>query len=354
MNIRKLARWGAVAATFAAALAPIPAAAAVELPHFANGFGLTVVEQPAWVDDARRTFTISVASTEVPRPTLLPGQVAGQHKIVVTLPEGYSGSTARYPVLYSLHGNPDRPDTEWNQRMVEKATRGTPLITVQPNGVRSWYSNWVNPGAVGKQNWENFHLNQLIPLVDANLRTIAARDGRAILGHSMGGFGALHYAEHRPELFGYVGSMSGGLDLRSAVMRGVVVFTETMAESGVPTVGVDAIFGVPVWPFDGIWNAQSPAHNVAPLRGMGVALYTGNGGNLLDNPLQAVAEQQARETNLVAVANLTAAGVPFDFVDYGDGSGWAPGCTGKHAQEPCLQADMNHFVGLLMGRLRHP
>ncbi|SEQ96520.1 alpha/beta hydrolase [Actinokineospora terrae] len=354
MNMRELARWGAAVATCVAVVLPTPAQAEAEPPRFVDGFGLTVKVQPTWIDGAHRTFTFSVASTEVPRPTLLPTQVAGQHVVVVTLPEDYAGSAKRYPVLYALHGNPDMPDTRWNVDRAEIATQGKPLITVQPNGVRSWYSNWVNPGAVGKQNWESFHLDQLIPFVDANLRTIANRDGRAILGHSMGGFGALHYAEHRPELFGYVGSMSGGLDLRNPVMRGVVVTTELIEASGVPTVGADAIFGPPVWPFDGIWNAESPAHNVAPLRGMGVALYTGNGGNLLDNPVQAIAEQQARETNLVTVANLTAAGVPFDFLDYGDGSTWAPGCTGKHASPPCVQKAMTHFVGLVLGRLQHP
>ncbi|RAS66033.1 hypothetical protein C8D87_104584 [Lentzea atacamensis] len=38
------------------------------------------------------------------------------------------------------------------------------------------------------------------------------------------------------------------------------------------------------------------------------------------------------------------------FSDYGDGSGWAPGCAGKHAEEPCVQAGMNHLVGLIMRR----
>ncbi|MGB3439098.1 MAG: helix-turn-helix transcriptional regulator [Actinophytocola sp.] len=51
---------------------------------------------------------------------------------------------------------------------------------------------------------------------------------------------------------------------------------------------------------------------------------------------------------------VRSAGIPFDFTDYGDGSTWAPGCTGKHAQLPCLQADMTDFVSLLMTRLRHP
>ncbi|WP_223839063.1 hypothetical protein [Saccharopolyspora pogona] len=83
-------------------------------------------------------------------------------------------------------------------------------------------------------------------------------------------------------------------------------------------------------------------------------MYTGNGGDLTDNTPQAVVEKVARDTNLVTSANLTATGIPHDFIDYGDGSGWAPGCTGKHASVPCLQANMDHFVGLIMQRLQHP
>lgn len=339
-----------------ALFSPDAKAAEVTPPQFTDGFGLTVTSQPQWVDENRRTFTFSVSTDQVPTPTLLPGQEAGRHVMVVTLPEGYDQAAApRYPVLYSLHGHPDRPDAPWNARVAERATGGVPLITVHPNGSgRGWYSNWVNPGAAGPQNWETFHLEQVIPFVDANLRTIPTRAGRAIAGHSMGGFGAFHYAEHRPDLFSYVGSFSGGLDLTNSELRAVVVATELNPGSGSPTVGVDAIFGPPIWPFDSVWNAQSPAQHVGSLRGMGVAMYVGNGGDLTDNPAQAVLENRARETALVTASHLTAAGIPFHFSDYGDGSGWAPGCTGKHAQEPCLQADMNHYVGLIMQRLQHP
>jgi S-formylglutathione hydrolase FrmB len=338
-----------------ALLAPVAAADSTP-PHFANGFGLTVVSQPAWVDANHRTFTFAVASDQVPNPTLLPGQVAGQHVIMVTLPTGYDdAASTRYPVLYALHGNPDLPNTAWNQRITENATRGVPLITVWPNGAgRSWYTNWANPGSLGPQNWETFHLDQVIPLIDANLRTIPTRDGRAIVGHSMGGFGAFHYAEDRPELFSYVGSLSGGLDLLNQEQRAVVVETELDPSAGTPTVAVDAIFGPPIWPLDGGWNAQSPAQHVASLRGMGVAMYVGNGGDLTVDPVHAVVENGAEQTAKVAADNLTATAIPYHFVDYGDGSTWAPGCTGKHAQEPCLQADMNDFIPLLMQRLQHP
>jgi S-formylglutathione hydrolase FrmB len=359
IRFRTCLRYGAAAvagvAVASVLLAPVSAADPAP-PHLTDGFGLTVASQPVWVDGNHRTFVFSLTSDQVPHPTLLPGMVAGQHVIMVTLPNGYDQeATTRYPVLYALHGNPDLPNTAENQRITENATQGVPLITVWPNGAgRSWYSNWVNPGSAGPQNWENFHLNEVIPFIDANLRTIPTRDGRAVVGHSMGGFGAFHYAEHRPDLFSYVGSFSGGLDLLNQEQRVAVVDTELDSSDGAPAVGADAIFGSPIWPADGIWNAQSPAQHVDALRGMGVAMYVGNGGNLTVDPIQAVVENGAEQTAQVTDANLTAAGIPHTFVDYGDGSTWAPGCTGKHAQEPCLQADMNHFIPLIMQRLQHP
>jgi S-formylglutathione hydrolase FrmB len=359
IRLRQSLRSGTVAvlglATVSVLMAPA-AAAATTPPHFDNGFGLAVIDQPTWVDRTHRTFTFAVTSDQVPNPTPVPGQAAGKHVIMVTLPAGYNtAADTRYPVLYAFHGNPDVPNTVANQQITENATQGVPLITVWPNGAgRSWYSNWVNPGPVGQQNWETFHLDQVIPLVDANLRTISTRAGRAVVGHSMGGFGAFHYAEHRPELFSYVGSFSGGLDLLNQEQRAAVVETELDPSAGSPAVGVDAIFGPPVWPLDGVWNAQSPAQHVASLRGMGVAMYVGSGGDLTVDPIQAVVENGAEQTAQVTAANLAASGIPHHFVDYGDGSTWAPGCTGKHAQQPCLQADMNDFVAQIMQRLRHP
>jgi len=326
-------------------------------PQFADGFGLTVVGQPAWVDANHRTFTLAVTSDQVPNPTLLPGQLPHQLVLMVTLPEDYDATAAtdtRYPVLYVLHGNQDEPNALWNQQITENATAGVPLITVYPDGGRSWYTNWANPGGLGPQNWETFALDQVIPLIDANLRTIPTRAGRAIAGHSMGGFGAFHYAEDRPDLFSYVGSFSGGLDLDNPAERAAVVETELDPNSGTPTVSADSIFGSPIWPFDGAWVAQSPAEHVSALRGMGVAIYTGNGGDLTVDPVEAVIEYEAEQTALLTDANLKAAGITDHFVDYGDGSDWAAGCTGKHAQQPCVQADMNDFVSLIMQHLQHP
>ncbi|MBK1783580.1 alpha/beta hydrolase [Prauserella cavernicola] len=335
-----------------------PGAVAHAAPVFTDGHGLTVVQQPRWVDEHERTFTFTVRTGEVPRYSAMRGQVSGEHVIMVTLPEGYDASgETRYPVQYHLHGHPDYPNTATNQQMFEESTAGgVPLISVAPNGSgRGWYANWTDPPEeLGQQNWENFHLGQVIPFVDANLHTVANRDGRAISGHSMGGFGAFHYAESRPELFGHVGSFSGGLDLLNQAQRAAVVATTQLPGSGTPTVPPDAIFGSPVWPLDTVWNETSPAQHVEALRGMGVAMYTGNGGDLTDNPPQAIAESVVRDTTLVTRDHLVAAGIEHTLVDYGDGSTWARGCTGKHAQPACLKADMTHYVSLLMQTLTHP
>ncbi|MEU8917005.1 alpha/beta hydrolase-fold protein [Streptomyces nigrescens] len=334
----------------------VPAAqAAAPPPHFADGFGLTVVGQPKWADDSRRTFTFKVKTDQVPAYSVLPGQVSGEHTVIVTLPTGYDGAAAtRYPVNYTLHGAPEYPDAPRNKAITEQATEGVPLITVTPNGSgRGWYSNWVNPGGLGRQNWETFHLDQLIPLVDANLKTVPGKEGRAVSGHSMGGFGAFHYAEHRPELFSYVGSFSGDLDLNPEI-RAAVVGSALMPAYGTPTVAPDAIFGSPVWPLDGVWNEQSPAQHVKALRGMGVAMYAGDGGNLTVDPVLAVAENRVRQTAVTTAANLTAEGIPYRFADYRDGSAWGKGCNGKHSQQACLQADMNDFVKLIMKRFVRP
>ncbi|MCD0445013.1 esterase family protein [Glycomyces sp. A-F 0318] len=352
---RALALVAALAGAAVAGGVAAPAATAAPAPpQLADAHGLTVIAQPEWAEGSDRTFTFTVGTEEVPAYPVMPGQVSGEHVVMVTLPEGYDGGT-EYPVHYTLHGGGDYPDAPWLRDVVEEATADEPLITVAPNGGgRGWYTDWVYPGGLGAQNWETFHLEQLIPFIDANLATVEGREGRAVSGHSMGGFGAFGYAERRPDLFGYVGSFSGGLDLLNQEMRAAVLGSTQLAAYGTPTVALDAVFGTPIWPFDGTWNRLSPAQHVESLRGMGVALYVGDGGDLTVNPVQAIVENRARVMAVVTADHLDAAGIPHEFLDYGDGSSWAPGCTGKHAQLPCLRADMHHFVSLIMDELEHP
>jgi putative tributyrin esterase len=126
-------------------------------------------------------------------------------KYRVLLPDGYSASVRRYPVLYLLHGLTGNY-TDWTARTnVADYTRSLPLIVVTPDGENQWYTN----AAAGGERFEDYILDDLPADVVAKYRTVNSRYGRAIAGLSMGGYGALKVALKRPGQFAVVGSFSG-------------------------------------------------------------------------------------------------------------------------------------------------
>jgi S-formylglutathione hydrolase FrmB len=134
-------------------------------------------------------------------------------KYNILLPKDYETSTTRYPVLYLMHGL-SQNYTAWG------LSNGTPfyaglyddLIVVMPDGGNSWYVNWATNEAGQTNNWEDHIVKDVIGHVDWNYRTIARREGRAIAGLSMGGYGALTLGLRHPELFISIGSTSGALE----------------------------------------------------------------------------------------------------------------------------------------------
>ncbi len=142
-------------------------------------------------------------------------------KYNILLPRDYESSTARYPVLYLLHGL-GQNYTAWG------LSNGTPfyaalyddLIVVMPDAGNSWYVNWVEREAGQKNDWEDHIIQDVVNNVDWHFRTIAHREGRAIAGLSMGGFGAITLGLRHPEMFISVGSTSGALEhARQAARR---------------------------------------------------------------------------------------------------------------------------------------
>src|SRR4051812_42492693 len=193
-------------------------AAGADAPNMASGSGITV---SGWRWITSRTLEVDISTAKVAAVA-----VNGPHRVRVTLPNDYSTSgSTRYPVLYLLHGGAGGNSAQWTTGggAVEQITNNRPIVTVMPDGGKvGWYTNWVDQSQ-GAQAWADFHLNQLIPWIDANLRTIASKSGRAIAGLSMGGFGAVRYAQDRPDLFAYVASFSGAVDLSDQGTRHVVM-----------------------------------------------------------------------------------------------------------------------------------
>jgi S-formylglutathione hydrolase FrmB len=136
----------------------------------------------------------------------------------VILPVDYGRGSAkqrRYPVLYLLHGLAGSAE-DWVSSRAHLADYAAsyPFIIVVPEGRNSWYTD---SATVPAEKFESYFVEELIPDVDARFRTIAAREGRAVAGLSMGGYGSLKFALKHPELFAFAGSMSGALPAASWV-----------------------------------------------------------------------------------------------------------------------------------------
>ena len=142
------------------------------------------------------------------------------------LPEGYDTSDERYPVLYLLHGAFSN-HFSWNRdgggelpRVANEeiaAGRIQKMIVVMPDasGVDG-KKGGKNMGYFNVEGWpyETFFFDEFIPYIDKTYRTIAAKEGRAIAGLSMGGGGSVVYAQRHPEMFNACYSTSGLLDHR--------------------------------------------------------------------------------------------------------------------------------------------
>ncbi len=140
--------------------------------------------------------------------------------LAIYLPPSYSKSNKRFPVLYLLHGIGDDhlnfvDDTEKYQNIQDLMDFGVAsqrfgeMIIVTPNEKTNWFGSfYTNSSVTG--NWEDFTAFELVNYIDANYRTIAKSESRAIAGHSMGGYGAIKLAMKHPDIFSIAYSMSGG------------------------------------------------------------------------------------------------------------------------------------------------
>lgn len=139
--------------------------------------------------------------------------IASPMDVNVILPESYATSEDKeYPVVYILHGY-DGDYTSWltlTEPKLDSLASHYDMIFVLPDGRDSWY--WDAP-ADPKLKMESFFVEELVPYIDENYRTIADAKHRAITGLSMGGHGSLFLAMRHSDIWGSAGSMSGGVNI---------------------------------------------------------------------------------------------------------------------------------------------
>jgi len=160
----------------------------------------------------------------------------------VLLPAGYEQQkTARFPVLYYLHGLGETEQTMldlggWSlyDSLREEGSIGDFLIVV-PSAGSSFFVNSRD----GRVRYEDYFIREFVPFIDKTYRTRAAKAGRGLVGFSMGGYGALRLAFKYPAMFTSVSAHSAAL--MESLPRGL---SEASAMPRVRVLG--AIFGSPI------------------------------------------------------------------------------------------------------------
>jgi S-formylglutathione hydrolase FrmB len=170
--------------------------------HFSRRLGLLlvlgiVITPCDGVAQSRTARTIRIESAAI----------GAQMTVAVLLPVDYDSSTARFPVVYLLHGGTQNhtafPARAWFSREVPDRRVIVVMPYLQPF---VFQARGDRPALV-----EEFLGRELPEYIDSQYRTRTDRRARAIVGISMGGYGATLLGVKRPDVFGAVGAVSAAL-----------------------------------------------------------------------------------------------------------------------------------------------
>jgi putative tributyrin esterase len=118
---------------------------------------------------------------------------------------------SKLPVVYLLHGG-GGGFRDWSNYSDSARFAERGLILVMPEGNDSYF---VNAAGRPKDRYEDYIVSDLIADVESRFPVAAGRATRAIVGVSMGGFGAVKLALSHPELFVFAGGISPAVDVPS-------------------------------------------------------------------------------------------------------------------------------------------
>ncbi|GLU45200.1 alpha/beta hydrolase [Allomuricauda sp. NBRC 101325] len=179
-------------------------------------------------------LTVNLAISQIPSGKIIvetlysellenPGGENPTRSVTIYLPPGYEESETNYPTLYYLPGFTDSDSLYISSykmdQLLDKAIalhKIRPVVVVIPNHNTLYRgSMYTNSPLTGK--WEEYTAIDLVNHIDNNYRTLRDKDSRGIVGHSMGGYGAIRIGMHYPEVFSSVYSLSGAFDIVKAM-----------------------------------------------------------------------------------------------------------------------------------------
>ncbi|GAC1302385.1 MAG: alpha/beta hydrolase-fold protein [Vulcanimicrobiaceae bacterium] len=148
----------------------------------------------------------------------------------------------RYRVLYVLHGYTGNVAAsvaagpwstnvvQWADRLICTGEMPPVLLVVVDGNTRLGGSQYVDSIHNGK--YATYTVEDVVGHVDRTYPTIAHEGGRAVLGKSSGGFGALHLVMTHPGVFGAVASHSGDTNFRGAYVPAFAGTQRTLEAHG--------------------------------------------------------------------------------------------------------------------------
>lgn len=140
------------------------------------------------------TFRSAALNRDMPYRVVLPASVPPGHRL---------------PVVYLLHGG-GGGFRDWTNDSDVARFAESGMTLVMPEGSASYYSNAVDPP---QDRYEDYIVKDLISDVESKFPAAVGRSNRAIVGVSMGGFGAVNLALSHPDLFVFAGGISSAIDV---------------------------------------------------------------------------------------------------------------------------------------------
>ena len=277
---------------------------------------------PAGAAPAREAAPLSVVSTTQVAPRLLEHVVrsaalGGEAVVRIQLPTGYDQDRRReWPMALLLHGRSENGRT-WSEKTDLEQFDG--MVVVMPDGGRvGWYTDWYDDSCCGplRQQWESFHIGELLPWAETAYRLADGRSQRFVAGDSMGGFGAMSYAARHPDVFGGAAELSGFVDLMLLEASGLIgVDGQSYQVAGTP---FGSIFGPSVTE-EVRWRGRNPVDLAENLRHTDLVLRHGNGLPAQEGESPDWGETAIRQTGVSLHDRLTSLGIDHVWDDYGNG-----------------------------------
>jgi S-formylglutathione hydrolase FrmB len=193
--------------------------------------------------------TAGPAAGEVRSGTFTSAALGREVGYVVDLPASYDAAAGRkYPVVYALHGLFEGSGF-WERRglapilaSLREAGSVPEFLVVAVDGGNSFFVN----AKAGR--YEDLVTQDLVAHVEASYRVVPGRAGRALLGISMGGYGALHIALDQT-------AFAAAVATHSAMLLETIPSAEAGARRG-QMAAFYQVFGDPI--DAALWNANDP------------------------------------------------------------------------------------------------